>query len=102
MDAVDDFSLWVEQNGQGPVVWLSGELDIATAPLLRDCLEGLDGQRVTLDLSALTFLDSAGLSVLARRHRDVDGGLVLRGVRPAQMRVFAITGLDDVLIFDGT
>jgi anti-anti-sigma factor len=53
-------------------------------------------------LSALTFVDSAGLSVLARRHRDVDVGLLLRGVQPAQMRVFEITGLDDVLTFDGT
>ena len=32
MDAVDGFVLRVEQNGQGPVVWVSGELDIATAP----------------------------------------------------------------------
>jgi len=86
----------------GREVWVSGELDMATAPLLRDRLADMGRQPVTVDLSALTFIESAGLSVLARRHRDVDGGLVLRGVGPAQMRVFAVTGLDDDLTFDGT
>jgi len=102
MDAVDGFSLRVEQNGHGPVVWLSGELDLATAPLLRDCLAGLDGQRVTVDLSSVTFLDSAGWAVFARCHREVDGRLVLRGVQRAQMKVLETTGLDDVLTFDDT
>ena len=74
MDAVDGFSLRVEQNGQGPVVWVSGELDIATAPLLRDCLDDFNGQPVTIDFSGVTFLDSSGLAVLiwsalARRSR---------------------------------
>jgi len=89
MDAVDGFALRLEQNGQGPVVWVSGELDIATAPLLSDCLDDFNGQPVTIDFSGVTFLDSSGLAVLiwsalARRSRlagaawrsaDADEGL---------------------------
>ena len=101
MGAVDGFTLRVEENGQGPVVWVSGDLDIATAPLLRDCLEGCDGQRVTIDLSGVTFLDSGGLAVLTERHLKVGPeSLVLRGVQPAQMKILEITRLDDVLNFD--
>ena len=101
MDTVDGFALRLEQNGQGPVVWVSGELDIATAPLLRDCLADCNGQRVTVDFSGVTFMDSGGLAVLARRHSEVGAGaLVLRGVQPAQMKIFEVTRLDKVLNFD--
>ncbi len=104
MDAVDEFHLHVEQNGHGPVVWVSGELDIATAPALRECLESLDGQVVTLDLADVTFLDSGALAVLVdawKERQDTGGEVILRAVQPAQMRVFEVTGLDDVLNFDG-
>ena len=101
MDAVDGFSLRVEQNGQGPVVWVSGELDIATAPLLSDCLDDFNGQPVTIDFSGVTFLDSSGLAVLIGRHSHVGpDSLVLRGVQPMQMKVFEITRLDEVLNID--
>ena len=89
MDAVDGFVLRVEENGQGPVVWVSGELDLATAPLLRDCLDDCDGQRVTVDFSGVTFMDSRGplrpdaaaphgrsrLAGVARRSACADEGL---------------------------
>ena len=101
MDTVDGFTVRVEQDGQGPVVWVSGELDLATAPLLRDCLQDLDGQRVTVDFSGLTFMDSSGLHVLMRRHSEAGAEpLVLRGVQPAQMMVVEVTGLAEVLNFD--
>ena len=101
MDAVDGFVLRVEQNGQGPVVWVSGELDIATAPRLRDCLDDCNGQRVTVDFSGVTFLDASGLAVVTRRHLEVGpDSQVLRGVQPAQMKIFEIAGLAEVLNFD--
>ena len=68
MGAVDGFALRVEQNGQGPVVWVSGELDIATTPRLRDCLDDCNGHRLTVDFSGVTFLDSSALAVLMRQH----------------------------------
>ena len=102
MGAVGDFSVCVEREGQGPVVRLSGELDFATTPMLEECLHGLDGEAVTVDFSDVTFLDSSGLRVLMMRHTETGAGkLVLRGVQRAQMTVFQVTGLDEVLNFDG-
>lgn len=45
---------------------VSGELDIATSPYLRDDLERelLAGQGVELDLSGLSFMDSTGIAVV--------------------------------------
>ena len=105
MDAVEDFSLFVERNGHGPVVRVSGEIDMGTAPMLRECLDGLDGQAVTIDFSAVTYMDASGISALVsavRRAHD-GGGVapVLRGVQPRQMRILELTGVAKFLSFDG-
>jgi anti-sigma B factor antagonist len=104
MDAVEDFSLVVERNGHGPVVRVTGEIDLATAPELRECLEGLDGQAVTIDFSAVTYMDSTGINLLvsALRRAHDRGGVapVLRGVQPNQMRVLELTGVAELLTFD--
>ena len=102
MDAVDGFSLRVGKETDGTVVRLSGELDIASAPMLDECLESLDGEAVTIDFANLTFIDSSGLQVLVQRHRkDGAAPLVLRRVQPSQMKVFMVTGLDELFNFDG-
>jgi len=92
-------------------VRVSGEIDMATAPILWGCLEGLwgclaglDGQAVTLDFSAVTFMDTSGVNVLVsavRRARD-GGGVapVLRGVQPRQMLVVELTRVAELLTFD--
>lgn len=82
---------------------LSGEVDCSTAPLLRRALDEAfaDGSRsVTVDLEAVTFLDSAGLSTLAIAHRTAIGnGIRLRvlvGTR-AVARALQVTGLWELL-----
>jgi anti-sigma B factor antagonist len=82
---------------------LSGEVDCSTAPLLRRALDAAfaDGSRsVTVDLEAVTFLDSAGLSTLAIAHRTAIGdGVRLRvlvGTR-AVARALQVTGLWELL-----
>ena len=99
MDAVDGFSVRVETNGHGPVVWVSGELDLETSPRLRTRLEELGDRAVTLDFTEVTFLDSSALAVLVWKHKD--GGIVLRGVQPAQMKILELSRLRDVFTFDG-
>ena len=99
-----DFALRVTDNGSGPVVLLSGEIDLATAPQLEACLREFNGQRVTLDFSDVTFLDSTAINVLvvAQKKAFLTGGaIVLHGLRPAQMRVFEITNLLDHFDFGG-
>jgi anti-sigma B factor antagonist len=85
------------------VVRVAGELDMATAPRLDECLAGLGRQPVTLDLSALTFMYSGGIAVItkAMRHaNEHDTSFAVRGVQPIQRRLFEITGLAEVLHLD--
>jgi anti-sigma B factor antagonist len=85
------------------VLVLSGELDVVSAPELAQCLnEALaeDHARVTLDLSDLQFVDSAGVSVLIRAKQAAEaGGRTLVLLRPTEQveRVFALVGLAEWL-----
>jgi anti-sigma B factor antagonist len=103
MGSGDEFSVVVERDGRGSVVRIIGELDMATAPQLQECLRDLEGTTVTLDFSGVTFMDSGGIAVLAsamKRASERSAELRLRGVRPAQMRILEITGMADQLTFD--
>jgi anti-anti-sigma factor len=82
------------------IVTISGEIDIVSAPMLRERLLGLlrpHTSRIVIDLSGVTFYDASGLAVLvgASRRADQLGG-VLRLAAPAPMtaRVLRVTGLD--------
>lgn len=89
----------------GPVVRLAavGEIDSSSAPSFRAELDGvLDGEleELIVDLGAVTFLDSAGLSVLAGAHRRAaERGIELRvlAATRAVVRPLQITGLWDLL-----
>ncbi len=80
-----------------------GELDSSTAPSLHAAVDSALADRVrtlTVDLDGVTFLDSAGLCVLARAHRRAaEDGVLLRVVAStrAVIRPLQITGLYDVL-----
>ena len=49
-----------------PIVTVAGEIDIATAPRLRERLSGLAarGRPLVADLDQVRFIDSAGLAAL--------------------------------------
>jgi anti-sigma B factor antagonist len=81
------------------LITVAGEIDIATAPQLRDRLAALaaSGRRLVVDLAQVSFLGAAGLDVLAaaaRQARARGGGLGVVSPRPLVRRLFAITGLD--------
>jgi anti-sigma B factor antagonist len=83
-----------------PLVVVGGELDLATAPALRDRLLAVidDGAvGITLDLRDVSFVDSSGLGVLVGAHkrlREATGGsLTVVGPQDAVRKVFDITGL---------
>jgi anti-sigma B factor antagonist len=81
------------------VATLTGELDIASAPALRDQLLGLlrpGSSRLVLDLSRVSFCDASGLAVLVntgRRAGLLGGFLRLAAVSPPASRVLILTGL---------
>jgi anti-sigma B factor antagonist len=102
-----DGSLWVERTveNHSVVVRAGGELDLRTAPILNEQLELAEAiivppAAVVLDLTEISFLGSAGLSVLLRHHErctEMGSGLrVVPGGR-AVSRPLAMTGLDKVL-----
>jgi len=102
--AAEDFSLAVEEAANGTVVWVTGELDMATSPELDDCLRSLNGAPITVDFSAVTFMDSGGVAVIARamKHAAEHGSrFALRGVQPNQWRLLEIVGLAEQLDVDG-
>jgi len=78
---------------------LTGELDIANGPALREQLLGLlrpGSSRLVLDLSKVSFCDATGLAVLvstARRARLLGGFLRLAAVSQQVGQVLEITGL---------
>ena len=83
-----------------------GELDLLVAPSLRTALleaSHHDGATITLDLSAVTFIDSTGISVIlqAWQRASAEGGrLVLSAASPAVARVIEATGLSELLAVD--
>jgi anti-sigma B factor antagonist len=102
--AVNPGELVVTVSGVDPAyeVHLLGELDLSTAPQLRDELLRLSANgamQVTVDLSSLAFVDSTGLSVLIsslKRLRQKGGDLALRSPTPGTRKVLEITGLTQV------
>ena len=79
----DDFSTEVSESNGATVIYVRGEIDMATAGRLRDAIEPHLGpaQMMILDLSGVVFMDSQCLHVLlqARGTLTADGGsLVLR------------------------
>jgi anti-anti-sigma factor len=97
------FALRLTENSLGPVVLLAGELDQAAAQALRECMEDLVGEYVTLDFSDVTFLDSIVIGVLVAaysRTLDAGGTLVLHDVPRPQMELFREAGLTEYLKFD--
>jgi len=93
----------VEDHGECAVLGVTGEVDVATSPLLRDAL--LDPQLdatglLVVDMEAVTFLDSTGLSALVAGHKRFDragGALHIVVDHPHVMRVLEVTGLHEAL-----
>jgi anti-sigma B factor antagonist len=89
------------ENGT-PVVTVEGEIDVATAPQLRECLHEVIAEgnaTVVLDLLPVTFLDSTALGVLVgalKRCRELGGELHVVVSDPRIMKIFEITGLTNV------
>ena len=76
------FGMTVEPLPSGLAFTVSGEVDLATAPELRERLSAaLDSgvTRVVVDLRAVTFMDSIGLAAIvhARSRLRADGCLAL-------------------------
>ncbi len=97
-----DIGLDLSEHGGFAVVAVSGEVDVATVPRLREQLHSLVAQgdnRIVVDLDSVDFLDSTGLGVLVgalKRVRATGGELQLICTQPRICKVFEVTGLTKV------
>ncbi|WP_329048421.1 STAS domain-containing protein [Amycolatopsis sp. NBC_01488] len=95
------FSTSTASTGKGPLLTVRGELDVATASQLRTRIGELTltaGQLLVVDLEAVTFCDSSGISALiaARNVAEAAEAKVALVAVPARLsRTFALTGLAD-------
>ena len=101
-DVDPDLSVPVRSEGDRTVVAVGGEIDVYTAPKLREHLIDLvsGGQyHLIVDMEAVDFLDSTGLGVLVgglKRVRSHDGSLHLVCSQDRILKIFRITGLTKV------
>jgi len=99
-----DLTLTTREVDGKTVVAVGGEIDVYTAPKLRDKITELvaDGSyHLVVDMSAVEFLDSTGLGVLVgglKKVRTHDGSLELVCNQDRLLKIFRITGLAKVFV----
>ena len=106
LPAGDDVRISVQRGDGQATVTVEGEVDVATAPTLRDELYRLIDQgtsTIVVDLQGMDFIDSTGLGVFVgalKRAREGGGGIELKGLQPSARKVFDITGLSPAFGID--
>ena len=97
-----DLTLATREVDGTTVVAVGGEIDVYTAPKLRDRITDLVAEGVydiVIDLEAVEFLDSTGLGVLVgglKKVRPHEGSLRLVCTQERLLKIFKITGLGKV------
>ena len=97
-------SVSVRSHGGETAVALSGEIDHHSARAMTERLDGIIADRLpmrlVLDLSGVTFMDSSGIAVLLRAHRQVSrhgGTLEVRAIPAQPRRVLDAAGVGRII-----
>jgi anti-sigma B factor antagonist len=99
-----DLTLATNEVDGATIIAVGGEIDVYTAPKLRDKITELvaDGvYDIIVDMEAVEFLDSTGLGVLVgglKKVRAHDGSLQLICTQDRLLKIFRITGLAKVFV----
>jgi len=97
-----ELGISTDQDGDVCTVTLEGEVDVYTAPRLKEELTKVLERgcvSVIIDLEKVSFIDSSGLGVLVgalRRAREKGGAVRIVCTRDSVLKIFRITGLDKV------
>jgi anti-sigma B factor antagonist len=97
-----DISVSRTTAGNVPIVAVTGEVDVYSAPALKDKITELIGSgehTLIIDLGAVSFLDSTGLGALVEARTattEAGGAMPLVCTRERILKLFTITGLDGV------
>lgn len=95
-----DLDVETTTRGNASVLTLRGEIDVYTAPRLRQAIvDVVDGgaQRVVVDMEKVDFLDSTGLGVMVeglKRIKGRNGDLSIVATQDKILKIFDITGLN--------
>ena len=101
-EAVVEVYVTSRPSGERTVVHVSGEVDVYTAPMLREELAALidaGHTDVVVDLAEVSFMDSTGLGVLVgalKKIRTLGGELRLVIDQEKVLKIFRITALTQV------
>jgi anti-sigma B factor antagonist len=97
-----EFTVSTREEGPFTVVEVGGEVDVYTAPRLREAVvTAIDSgsTRLVIDVENVEFLDSTGVGVLVgalKKVRSSGGTLDIVCTQPRLLKIFDITGLDKV------
>jgi anti-sigma B factor antagonist len=97
-----ELEIAIDRSDEGCVLTLSGEVDLYTAPNLKQAIvDSVDDgcTSLVIDLEQVSFIDSSGLGVLIsglRRVKEHGGTLRLVCTKDGILKIFRITGLDKV------
>jgi anti-sigma B factor antagonist len=103
-----DLSLETRQENDRTVLEVGGEIDVYTAPKLRERITELvdqDNLDIIIDLEKVEFMDSTGLGVLVgglKKIRTKGGSLSLVCTQERLLKIFRITGLGKVFAIHGS
>ncbi len=104
-DSDDLLTVTPRQASSGPhVLAVAGELDHHSAPILARAVGEAqsDDRGLILDLSAMTYCDSTGITVFItayQRSQATGAPFVLAGANSDLERLFQVVGLDQVFTF---
>lgn len=96
----DAFHVTTESSNGSQRIVATGELDIATVPMLEEAFEAAlatDAASILVDLGGITFIDSTGLRLLIKMSDSCGNGRL--GIRSTAIvdRLLQVTGLLDQL-----
>lgn len=91
-----------KEYGDSAELILSGWMDTQSAPQLAAAVDELwpEVKSLSLDLSGLEYISSAGMRQLVAAHKRMNGALTLKQVSPEIMDVLRMIGFDKKLNFE--
>jgi anti-anti-sigma factor len=89
-----------DEPGRAVTIAVTGEVDLASAPQLVECLSRYTDRDVVVDLSGVGFLDSNGINALIQGYNALrDTGHTLRtvGERDHVLNLLQLTGVTEIV-----
>lgn len=98
-----DLNIDVIEKQDESIVYLSGEIDLYTAPDIKETVLPLTKKQaycIQVDLDGVHYMDSTGLGVfisLLKSSKEHDSHLKIVNVQEQVFRLFEITGLNSII-----